>query len=237
MNAKIIEQRIVWFIRHVTKGSSVVVGLSGGIDSSTVAALCVRALGKDKVVGLILPEKGLSKIQDVEDARELAVTLGIAYHIHPINDVLDGLKLSLPFLASNKSALGNAKARIRMMMLYSYANAFNYRVAGTGNKSELHVGYFAKYGDGGVDFLPIGDLVKHEVRMLATHLEIPSCIVDKTPTAGLWQGQTDEKELGFTYEELDNAVRGRSSTVAAQVKKMHGESKHKREMPPICVLR
>ena len=238
MNAVIIEKHIISFIRRVTAGAEgVVIGLSGGVDSSTVAALCVRALGKEKVIGLILPERGVSKLQDVQDAEELARQLRIKTHIHPLNDILDVFVRTVPFVDSNKSALGNVKARIRMMLLYCYANACNYRVAGTGNKSELHVGYFTKYGDGGVDFLPIGDLTKTEVRELARHLGIPHSIVDKTPTAGLWRGQTDESEMGLTYEQLDKIICGMkmSPTALRRVRELHGTSAHKRVLPPVCL--
>ena len=164
--------------------------------------------------------------------------LGIKTVIHPLNDILDAFVRTVPFVDSNKSALGNVKARIRMILLYCYANAYNYRVAGTGNKSELYVGYFTKYGDGGVDFLPIGDLTKTEVRKLAYHLEIPSPIVEKTPTAGLWRGQTDEGEMGLTYEELDNIIGGMksSSNAIRRVRELHDTSAHKRALPPVCKI-
>lgn len=238
MNVHTTEKRIVSFIGSVTKGSrGVIIGLSGGVDSSTVAALCVRALGKDNVLGLLMPERGVSKVQDVRDARGLARQLGIKTVIHPINHVFDAMASTVHFVRDNKAAAGNVKARIRMMLLYCYANAYNYRVAGTGNKSELYVGYFTKYGDGGVDFLPIGDLTKTEVRELARHLNISNYIVDKTPTAGLWRGQTDEGEMGLTYEELDKIIHGVLTPSLERARELHGMSKHKREMPPICFLK
>ncbi|HLC74973.1 MAG TPA: NAD+ synthase [Candidatus Nanoarchaeia archaeon] len=234
-----IPDKIIRFIRQQTKGADgIVVGLSGGVDSSTVAALCVQAVGKEKVFGMVMPERGVSKRQDVADAQQLAAQLGIKTKITPINNILDSVCGVMPSLRTNKLALGNLKARIRMILLYAAANMNNYRVAGTGNKSELMTGYFTKYGDGGVDFLPIGDLTKGEVRKLAAELGVPRQIIDKVPTAGLWKGQTDENELGITYDLLDRIVagdvKGIPRDVSRRVRELKARSDHKRRMAMVC---
>jgi len=133
--------------------------------------------------------------------------------------------------------LANIKPRLRMATLYYFANALNYLVAGTGNRSELSIGYFSKYGDGGVDLLPIGHLVKSEVRALARELNIPPEIVDRTPSAGLWFGQTDEEEMGFTYKDLERYLedgpQGVSPALAMRIERLIRASEHKRQLPPM----
>jgi len=236
-----IEQKISRFIKKQTEGAEgVVVGLSGGIDSSVVASLCVRALGKDHVVGLCMPEKGVTLRRDVEDARQLAGQLGIQFHICPITPIVNALPLVYTNFQEHKVSLANAKARARMMILYGFANFNDFRVVGTGNKSELSIGYFTKYGDGGVDFLPIGDLYKYQVVELAKYLGIPETIVGKAPTAGLWRGQTDEGELGMSYDELDRIlegkVKGSAPDKVARVRELVENAEHKRMMPSVCVV-
>jgi NAD+ synthase len=138
---------------------------------------------------------------------------------------------------ATRLALANLKPRLRMTTLYHVANRLNYLVAGTGNRSEISIGYYTKYGDGGVDLLPLGSLVKSEVRALARDLGVPTRIVDKPPSAGLWLGQTDEGEMGFTYAELEEYLRGGpDSLVPATVMKIERlvrASEHKRQMPPV----
>ncbi|RLI81584.1 NAD(+) synthase, partial [Archaeoglobales archaeon] len=152
------------FIERYIKESNadgVVVGLSGGVDSSTVAFLCVRALGKERVLGLVMPEVGITAEEDIRDAIDIAEILGIKYKTVEINEIVNLFKEKLG--EGGKLAEANLKPRIRMIINYYHANRMNRLVAGTGNKSELMIGYFTKYGDGGVDFLPIGDLYKTEV--------------------------------------------------------------------------
>ena len=230
------EKKIIGFIQKFARDKAVVIGLSGGIDSAVVATLCVKALGNDKVHGLLMPEKGVSLIEDVKDAEELVMNLEVDYKIWPINNALfELLKL---VGTRNKSTIGNVKARIRMILLYAYANENMLLVAGTGNKSELMTGYFTKYGDGGVDFLPIGDLCKSEVRELAELLGVSRKIIDKKPSAGLWRGQTDEDEMGISYTELDKTLMGRkvNHETKEKVYNMVKNSKHKRDIAKVCKI-
>jgi NAD+ synthase len=193
--------------------SGVVIGLSGGLDSSTTAYLCAKSLNKDQILGIIMPTVTTPE-EDVEDAISVAETLGIEYEILHVDDLIAPFE-DLCIHAGDKNqensesrALANAnlKARIRMMILYYHANNLNRLVVGTGNRTELLVGYFTKYGDGGVDILPLGDLYKTDVRMLAEQLGVSNRIIEKAPTAGLWAGQTDEEELGIKYELLDKIL-------------------------------
>lgn len=183
------------------KAKGVVVGLSGGIDSSVVAALSKKALG-DNVLGLIMP--CMSESNDEEHALLVASFLKIKTERIILDTVYE--KLLDIFPSGNKLTMANLKPRLRMLTLYYFANNLNYLVAGTGNKSEIMVGYFTKYGDGGVDILPLGRLLKTEVKKLAEKLGIPKEIIEKVPSAGLWPEQADEKELGISYDELDRAI-------------------------------
>lgn len=200
------EKKIIAFIKQKTSASSgVVIGLSGGIDSSVCAALAVKALGKDKVHGLILPTKTTSH-EDIKDAEDLAETLGIQYKTVDITGIYESInKVSF---SKDKIGKGNIMARIRMILLRDFAHSRNLLVLGTGNKSEIQIGYFTKNGDSGVDILPIGDLYKTQVRHLAKHQKINGNIIRKAPTAGLWHGQTDEDEIGVKYETLDKILLG-----------------------------
>ncbi|MCK9152331.1 NAD+ synthase [Methanobacterium alcaliphilum] len=187
-----------------SNSNGVVLGLSGGIDSSTVAYLCERSLGKENVMGLIMPSETTSA-EDIKHALLVGENLGIECETIHIDSLIEPFK-ELCSHEANQLAEANLKARIRMMILYYHANSLNLLVAGTGNLSELLVGYFTKYGDGGVDMLPIGDLYKTHVRQIASILEVPAEIIRKAPTAGLLPGQTDEEELGMTYNLLDQLL-------------------------------
>lgn len=216
----------------------VVVGLSGGIDSSVVATLSKMALGDD-VLALIMPCH--SDPIDEEYANLVARMLNIKTQRIVLDPIYDRLVESLPY--GNKIALANLKPRLRMLTLYYFANTLNYLVVGTGNKSELMVGYFTKYGDGGVDLLPLGGLLKSQVMGLAKELGIPEEILKRTPTAGLWKGQTDEGELGISYDELDEAIlalefdeRERvSQELLSKVEDLIRVSSHKRSLPKIFI--
>jgi NAD+ synthetase len=188
-----------------SKADGLVIGLSGGIDSSTVAYLCSKVLESDKILGLILPSETTSS-GDIEDAKTVAENLGIKYKNLHIDPLIEPFPELCPECSDSALANGNLKARIRMMLLYYHSNSMNRLVMGTGNKTELLVGYFTKYGDGGVDVLPIGDLYKTHVREIAEYIGVPKNIIEKAPTAGLWTGQTDEEELGITYELLDKVL-------------------------------
>ncbi|AIY89421.1 NAD+ synthase [Geoglobus acetivorans] len=248
-----VEKRICQFIKkrvEMANADGVVVALSGGIDSSVVAYLSVRALGPEKVFGLLLPEKGVTPAEDIEDALEVCKRLGIEHRIIEINPIVD--KYSEILGDSDSLAFANIKPRVRMSLIYYHANRMNRVVAGTGNKSELKTGYFTKYGDGGVDFLPIGDLYKTEIFEFAEYLGIPERIVKKKPSARLWRGQTDEGEMGISYDKLDRILKGiesglkkeeiveKAGVAAEDVEKvieMVEKSRHKRELPPIAPVR
>ncbi len=197
------------FIAHQLEASrrdGIVLGMSGGVDSALVAKLCADAVGPKRVLALALPEgKGGA---DLEDARAYSKTLGVSFRALDIAPFVAPLEAGLKPGKGDRVARGNLRARTRMIVLYYVANTEGRLVMGTGNKSELLTGYFTRFGDGGVDFLPIGDLYKTQVRAMARHVGVPKKIVDKVPTAGLWPGQTDEGELGATYDDLDRVLLG-----------------------------
>ena len=229
-----------WLRRQVkeAKTSGIVMGLSGGIDSSVVAALSKEAVGKDKLLALIMPIH--SQSQDLNDACLIARALGIKTKVIDLSGTFDSLIRLLP--EANSMTQANLKPRLRMLVLYYFANKLNYLVCGTGNKSELMVGYFTKHGDGATDILPIGNLLKKQVRILARELKIPGQIIAKTPTAGLWPDQTDEGEMGISYSELDDILerlQNNKKQLAPKssidrVKAMIKKSGHKRQMPRVC---
>ena len=235
-----------------SKAEKIVIGLSGGIDSSVVAYLSARAVKNDKIIGLVLPSE-TSSSEDIEDAVKVAEELKIEYKILHVDELIKPFPQMCPECSKSNLANGNLKARVRMMLLYYHSNAMEGIVAGTGNRTELLVGYFTKYGDGGVDILPIGDLYKTEVKEVASYLGIPKNIIDKAPTAGLWTGQTDEKELGIKYEPLDKMLylmidQGLSTHEVAEkleiaheevlrINKMIESSKHKLSSPDIAEVR
>ncbi len=207
--AQMWETTITLFLRrHVEAAGAkgVVVGVSGGLDSAVVVALAVRALGKDKVHAIMLPSPD-SNPEDADHARLACRAVGVEPVLHDIGPIVDGLEASLGARPEARIR-GNAKARARMLLLYAEAQARGDLVCGTGNKSELLTGYFTKHGDGGVDLQPIGDLYKTQVRPLARFLGIPEPILVKPPSAGLYPGQTDEGDMGLSYEDLDAVLRG-----------------------------
>lgn len=193
------------FIQHraaIARAAGTVVGISGGIDSAVVAALCARALGKEKVLGLLMPEE-----KPLPEADLAVKWLGIRHRLVRIGPIVRAFAGAGPKNMS-KAASGNLKARVRMVLLYMEANQNGLLVVGTGNKSELLTGYFTKYGDGGADILPIGDLYKTQVMALAEAIGVPERIRKLVPTAGLYPGQTDEGELGISYGKLDSILLG-----------------------------
>lgn len=188
---------------------SLVLGLSGGVDSALTAAICRQILPKDQVNCLFMPEKATPQID--RDHVELLVREGdLNYRERDISDLTAAFSKAA-VVPPDKIALGNVKARMRMVMLYEYANVTSSLVCGTSNKSELMIGYFTKYGDGGVDLMPIGHLYKTRVWELATFLNLPQSIIEKKPSAGLFEGQTDEGELKVTYRVLDRILTGLES--------------------------
>jgi len=234
---QLVEKLISWIRERVLAAGckGVVVGMSGGLDSSVLAVLCHRAFPQS-MFGVLMP--CYSSQEDEEHARTVASKLSIPTKMVILDGVFDALLKALPGDGAkpntSRLAKSNLKARLRMLTLYYFANQLNYMVAGAANKSELSVGYFTKYGDGGVDILPLGNLVKGQVRELASFLGIPQQIIDKPPSAGLWLGQTDEDELGLSYEELDRyLVTGKASNeLREKIESMIAVSDHKR-LPPL----
>ena len=187
-----------------SKTDGIVVGLSGGIDSTLTAYLACEAVGCENVFGIIMPST-TTPAEDSIHGIEIAKTLGIDYRQIAIDSILNEF-LIMTQLEENDLAIGNLKARIRMSIIYYFANQKNYLVSGTGNKSEILIGYFTKHGDGACDMEPIGDLYKTEVFKLSEFLDVPAEIIKKPPRAGLWEDQTDEAEIGMSYELLDQIL-------------------------------
>ncbi len=201
--------RITNFIKDFVNKSGkkgVVIGLSGGIDSTVTAYLCVKSLGDQNVIGLIMPEANVTPEEDVKDALDVAKNLNIEHHIIDITSYVKSIESLIP--DSDIVSKGNIRARIRMVILYYYANTKDYLVAGTGDKSEILLGYFTKYGDGASDFMPIADLYKTQVRALGKYLGIPEKIVLKKSSPRLWAGQMAETELGLSYDIIDPILYG-----------------------------
>ncbi len=213
-----------------------VVGLSGGVDSAVVAGMAKRTC-PDATLALIMPCE--SDPADEAAARLVANAFELEVERIDLSPVYQATLAVLP--PGNALARANLKPRLRMVTLYHFASSRGYLVVGTGNKSEAFVGYSTKYGDGGVDLLPIGGLLKAQVWELARQIGVPPEVVSRPPSAGLWAGQTDEAEMGITYEQLDRAIRaieagdttGIEPAVLERVQKMHAASAHKRALPPI----
>ncbi|MGI0053432.1 MAG: NAD+ synthase [Thermoplasmata archaeon] len=244
---------IAAFLRaHVESAGArgAVVGLSGGIDSSLVARIAVDALGAERVMGLMLPDRGYSPSL-LRETEEYAQTLGIAHRVVRLEGLTEAARELLPEV-DDRVAIGNLVARLRMSVLYAVGREQGRLVAGTGNKSEILLGYYTKHGDGGVDLLPIGDLFKTEVRELARELGLPEAIRDRPPSAGFWEGQTDEVELGVSYEVADSVLLGLEQLRTAEeiaratgiepgvvraLEERVARHRHKRRGPPIPKLR
>jgi NAD+ synthase len=232
---------------QAARAQGLVFGFSGGIDSAVVGRLCQMAMPK-ACVGLIMPCH--SNPQDEADALLVAEHFRIPVMRVPLESPFDALTATvdsafdaLPSLRPHATddikarvPTANVKPRLRMATLYFVANRLNYLVAGTGNRSEIAIGYYTKYGDGGVDLLPIGRLVKREIWDLARELGVPARVIDKAPSAGLWLGQTDEAEMGFTYAELEQFLNDGPSAVspptATRIQHLIAVSEHKRALPP-----
>lgn len=250
----LLERELTDWIRAQVRQAGldgVVFGLSGGIDSATVCGLAARALGADHCLGLIMPIG--SDPHDEALAVEVARRFGVPTVHIALESAFDAVLSTLE--AGRSSAGGNAvqipaedddaahlaranvKPRLRMLTLYYHANLRNRLVLGTGNRDEFAVGYFTKHGDGAADAFPLADLLKTEVRSLARHLGVPGEVLEREPSAGLWAGQTDEAELGVTYEQLDRylatGTSGDPSTDAA-IRGRHESARHKTTPAPIA---
>jgi len=244
------EKRIRRFIKQYVenaKADGIVLGLSGGVDSSSTAALSSLAIGGDHVLGLMLPEKETYNPKDIDDANLVAEKFSLKTQICDITPAVEGFYKTIPiFDAADKLCKGNIKARTRMVYLYYYANKFNRIVCGSSDKSETMMGYFTKWGDVAADISPIMDLYKTQVRKLAVHLGIPADLAAKPSTPALWPNQLAETELGIKYETLDLILYGlerfmTTEEIARQlnienalVKKVKNRwlaAEHKRRMP------
>ena len=244
---------IIDFIRNeVTTADSqgVVLGLSGGIDSSVALYLATKALGNNRVLGLILPDKKVSQQNDIDDAIELSQKVGINYHIIDITEIKQKYIDRLP---KEKISIGNLTARIRMNFIYYYANIEHKLVLGTSDKSELMIGYFTKFGDGAADILPLADIYKTEVRKLAKYLNLPKKILLKKSSPSLWKDQTAEDEIGMNYEKIDTILKNLAENISENtnkyllkkgidkndilfVKHLLSKNKHKITLPKICII-
>lgn len=245
MNRKVyekIDEIIIWLRKQVNDSGSkgLVVGISGGIDSAVVACLIKKAFPNNSL-GVIVPIK--SDAKDVEDGILSAKACNIEYLEVDLEQEHSDIMKKITEQLSSKNLFNNStiritdanlKARLRMSTLYAIANSLNYLVVGTDNAAELYTGYFTKYGDGGVDLQPIAALKKYEVYEWAKVLGVPEEVIKKKPSAGLWKGQTDEQEMGTTYEKIDLYLDGEfvPEKDLKIIKKMHINSAHKRTTPP-----
>ena len=182
----------------------IVVGLSGGVDSALAATFCCRAIGGEKVLGLSLPAS-VSNPADIKDAATLCKQIGMKHRVVSIEPMLEGFR-TMPEFNESSYLLGNLMARIRMAVLYYHANRDQKIVCGTSNRSEYMLGYCTKFGDNAADFQPLLHLYKTEVYDYAQELGIPESIIKKAPSAGLWEGQRDEEEIGLSYREIDHSL-------------------------------
>jgi NAD+ synthase len=242
-DSKIITDFIV---REVEERNSegVVVGLSGGVDSSVAVTLAVKAIGPSRVLGLVLPDsKTIPRPRERKDAISLAKDLKIIYRVIEIGAAKKHLMRQLP---PNKFAQGNLAVRLRMGILYYYAAIRHLLVLGTSDRSELELGYFTKYGDGAADILPLGGLYKTDVIEIGRYLHIPHRILEKKSSPNLWKGQTAEAEIGLSYEEIDVILRHLKRNTSQlnkfgaekvqKVIRLVEQNRHKRSLPPVCKI-
>jgi NAD+ synthase len=254
MDYEVVVNELKKEIKYFLNDKNAIIGISGGIDSAAVAALCVEAVGKDRVIGIQMPYGN----QSTEDGTILMKHLDIDFgdnSVINIKLIVDVFSEELTMIENTKLTNGNIRARVRMSLLYAIAGGSNGMVMGTGNKTEILLGYFTKYGDGGVDVEVIGNLYKTEIFELARYMKLPECIINKAPSAELWEGQTDENEIGMTYKEMDGILRGiefideygvdisdeliskyGKEKIDILLKKVK-DSKHKREMPKSLIIK
>ena len=258
MNFESISQEIMNFIKKETesrKSNGVVLGISGGIDSTVLAFLATRAIGPENVKGLILPDETVTPANDIEDAIRICSVLKIdsekIYINKPKNSFLEIIKHS-----DNMLLTGNLVARVRMCLLYYYSGLMGRLVLGSSNKTELMLGYFTKFGDGAADLLPLGDIYKTQLFGLAKYLEIPGSVIDKKSSARLWANQFTEDELGLPFTQLDKILQffessknvhydrqalsdefpGSSIEIIEEVQFRMKNNQHKLTFPPVCKI-
>ncbi|MBW0595873.1 NAD(+) synthase [Mycoplasma anatis] len=230
-------ETIVNFLKDKVKESNskgLIVGISGGIDSALVYALCKKAFPND-TLGVIMPIDKMD--HDLVHIKELEKSQNAKFITVDLKNTFDSILAATN--VEDKMSISNIKPRLRMTTLYALAQSKRYLVCGTDNKDEYFTGYFTKYGDGGVDLLPIVHLTKSEVKYLSELLNVPYSIINKKPSAGLWEGQSDEDELGFSYDDLDfyldhidnNVIINKylDQKVIEKIEKMHKNSEHKRQ--------
>ena len=243
MNCEAVVQYLVgWLQEKVAAAGAkgVVFGLSGGVDSAVVAVIAKQAF-PDDCLALMMPCH--SPVDDLLHSQMLSAQFEIPARMVEIENAYNLLLSHYEsFIKTEGSGAklirANIKPRLRMITLYYSAQSRNYLVVGTSNKSEISIGYSTKYGDSAVDLQLLGDLLKKEVYELAAYLEVPEVIIKKPPSAGLWADQTDENEMGFTYEQLDSYLEtGKGEPeVISRIQKMMQASEHKRHMPPIAII-
>ena len=230
----IIEELVNWLQKKVkeARAEGLVFGLSGGIDSAVIAGIAKRAF-PNNCLGIIMPCH--SDPIDEEHGILVADTFNLERIKVDLSDSFDILYKSMGVENKSKLAMSNLKPRLRMTTLYYHGQNNNYLVVGSSNKSEYTVGYFTKHGDSGVDLLPLTSFVKSEIRELARQLGTPEIVIEKPPTAGLWANQTDEEEMGFGYDVLDNYIKtGRGpEEITSRIDRMNKSSEHKRNYPPM----
>ena len=226
---------ITGFLRDQLSGHKAIIGVSGGVDSALVLALLSRSIPAERIVAVHLPETG-KQSADYNDVMELSRATGVPVEIKPISGISESFFKSLS--VTDTRAAGNIKSRIRMVILYYLANINDGLVIGTTNRTEYITGYYTKYGDGACDVEPIMHLLKFQVREMAKFLDVPESIIMKKPSAGLWENQTDEDEMGMSYDEMDEAIirifdrkEPPSGENDRKMMDMYGRSQHKRRMP------
>jgi NAD+ synthase len=240
------EDRIIKKIKAYFKGAgraAAIIGVSGGIDSALICYLTAKALGAENVFAYYLPAN--PNPQDERDVEKIVKITGVNYQKFDIRRAADTLAETVkPY---SRISTGNIRVRARMLALYTFAHTHNGLVVGTGNRTELLLGYFTKYGDGGCDILPIGKLYKTQVWELAKIIGLPKEIIEKSPSAGMWEGQKDEKEIGMTYGEMDAILIKHfeekkswkelekliDKKKVGRIRELHEKSEHKRNLPPI----